>query len=103
MEINGEGPLSAGDPLRAHFPAEMEMYHYPDGIKIRDPGKTNPLFYHKAPCGAIPLTADRINGDANGTVQDVIVVGEVGILRTIHVFITRLIRCHPGTFCVGSI
>jgi hypothetical protein len=78
-EIDTDGSLSIGDPIQAHFPVGTEIKSSPDGVEVRDPGKTKPLFYRKASCFAAPTT-DGINGDSSATfIRDVLIIGEVGI------------------------
>jgi len=75
-----DGPLSVGDPMQAHLPEGTKFYECPDGMDVRDPVKTKPLFYHKTLCVPAFSTADGINSDDNATfVQDVLVIGEVSV------------------------
>jgi len=76
MDINS--PLSAGDPIQAHFPSGMTIHECQDGIEFRDPRKTRPSFYRKACHATVPSTTDVTNGDET-FVQDVVVIGEVGV------------------------
>jgi len=98
-----DGPLSVGGPMQAHLPEGTKFYECPDGIDVRDPAKTKPLFYHKTSCVPAPSTTDGINSGGNTTfVQDVLVIGEVSIFPIPVVYDPSNLHL-LGSFGVGPI
>lgn len=76
VDLNPPDALSAGDPLRSHFPTGTQIKEHKDGIELHDPSRQDVLLYQRA-------TSNRSHcvGADHGTtctrVQDIVITGEV--------------------------
>ena len=74
MDLDPPDALSAGDPLRSHFPLGTSIREHRDGIEVQDPSRQDVLLYKRAgPNGSQYSELD--NGKAY--IQDIVITGEV--------------------------
>ena len=77
-EVNADLPdaLSAGDPLRSHFPPGTQIREHQDGIELQDPSRPDVLLYQRANVnGSYYFGTDH--GKACMHVRDIVITGEV--------------------------
>lgn len=70
-------PLGGGDPLKAYFPDGTQIYDRTDAIEIREPGRRESLFYHRAEIVDVASSLPRNESSSEEEVRDVIIIGEV--------------------------
>jgi hypothetical protein len=74
MDLDPPDALSAGDPLRSHFPPGTEIREHRDGIEVQDPSRQDVLLYKRA--GTNTSQYSELN-HGKAYIQDIVITGEV--------------------------